>query len=57
MIEVINIADIGGFSIAGWISVCGLVVHLSEKYTLAKILLGSGIFVLVCITGIFIYLY
>ena len=57
MIEVINIADVGGLSIAAWISICGLVVHLSEEYTLCKILLGVGIFVLACITALFIYLY
>ena len=57
MIEMINIADVGGLSIAAWISICGLIVHKSENYTLSKILLGVGIFVLACITAIFIYLH
>lgn len=30
MIEVINIADVGGYLIAAWISLCGLVVYYSE---------------------------
>ena len=57
MIEIINIADIGCYIIAAWISLCGLVVHVSKEKQLSKILLGSGIGVITIVTALFIYRY
>ena len=31
MIEIVNIADVGGYLIAAWITFCGLAVHYSDK--------------------------
>lgn len=57
MIEIINIADVGGYLIAAWISFCGLIVHVTGKKTLSKSLLGAGIGVIAIVTALFIYRY